>query len=228
VPVKARIRVLNGLHQVPDGQRICVWTKPGRVAMLTLTRAPRQQLPDLVFDYVVWRGGAPELAGSDVHVPPDKELDRYAIGNLTDEMGVDFDPGGGKVSEDAPGADVSPQTRANGLKVLSGALITMLPKGNPGTYAACAGVPADQRRVGVPNLYDREAGSHICVYLYSGRVAMLTMASVPSSEKPALDLYVVVWQGTTGTQSVSTEPAPWIRAPLNPGETASKVRKARQ
>jgi hypothetical protein len=227
VPVKQRLHVLHGLYRVPDGQRICVWTKPGRVAMITLIRAPRQQLPDLVFDYVVWRGGAPE-PGPPVEVPPDKELDRYAVGNLTDEMGIDLDPGGGKAAADAPDVDVAPQTHANAVHIMSGALIALLPKGSPGSYAACAGVPADQLRVGVPGLYGQAEGTHMCVYLYSGRVALLTMSSVPSSDKPALDLYVVIWQGTNGARPVATEPPPWIRAPLKPGETSSKVRKTRQ
>ena len=227
VPVNKRVRMLSGLHGVPDGQHICVWTKPGHVVMLTLTRAPRQQLPDVVFDYVVWRGTAPPSRPK-AYVPPDTEIDRYAISNITDDKGVDFDPGGGVVSKDASGVDLWSQSQANAMKVMSGNLITMLPNGAPGTYQTCADVPQDKRKVGVGSLYDKAPGTRICVYLYSGRVVLLTLASTPSAAIPEIAFYAVVWHGTNGAQPVATEPPPWIRAPLSPGETASKVRKTRQ
>ena len=49
--------------------------KPGHTVLMTLTRAPRLQEPDLVFDYVVWQGVAP-ASQPEIGPPPGTELGR--------------------------------------------------------------------------------------------------------------------------------------------------------
>ena len=57
-PARDRILQIHGLHDLPAGRNICVWTTDGRVAMLTLDRAPDAAGGALSFHYVVWQFGS--------------------------------------------------------------------------------------------------------------------------------------------------------------------------
>jgi hypothetical protein len=207
IPADRRLLVLRGLHQLRHGTRLCVYTTEGRVALLTLVRAPRLREPDLVFDYVVWQGTAPESPPP----APVAEGTQLITASLTldDADGVDVDAGGAVVPQTAAESDVTPLHRGGDLRVDNGAHIARLQPGSPATYAACAGVPPAARVVGVNGIRDQGPDQRICVYTYAGHVAMLTVPRPPAPNEKGLRLNIIVWQGPH--QKGPPSPAPWVR-----------------
>lgn len=59
VPARDLTDQVRGLYDVEAGAALCVWTREGRVAMLTLTEAPSQQSGVFSFDFVVWEPEPP-------------------------------------------------------------------------------------------------------------------------------------------------------------------------
>jgi hypothetical protein len=197
--------VLRGLHDVPDGRRFCVYTRLGRVGMATLTRPPRLQREDLVFDYVVWQGTAPPVSPA-IPAAPGTELRRAAI-TLPDPMGLDIDGTVSVVPQDDSRVDVTPYGKGSVLSVADSALIGVLPVGSTPTYAACASLPAATRTTAVPELRSLPRGQSICLYSYPGRVAMLTPVRPTDDGHPDLALTIVVWQGPPTVGIPGQEPA---------------------
>jgi DNA-binding SARP family transcriptional activator len=209
VPPATRDSVLRGLHDVPGGRRFCVYTRLGRVAMATLTRPPRLQREDVVFDYVVWQGTAPPVSPA-IPAAPGTELRRAAI-TLPDPMGLDIDGTVSVVPQDDSRVDVTPYGKGSVLRVADSALIGVLPVGSTPTYAACASLPAATRTTAVPELRSLPRGQSICLYSYPGRVAMLTPVRPTDDGHPDLALTIVVWQGAPTVGIPGQEPAPWDR-----------------
>ncbi len=212
IPETARQTTLFGTYAMPDGQRICLWTRPGRIVLMTLTHAPRQQRPDVAFDYVVWQGTAPTTVASLPPRPPDTQEDAFRLGGMVDGDGVNVDSGGAKVAFPSPHADASMNRGGRDFKVENGAILAPLPDQAPGEYASCANIPPEKYKVGV-ELLSKKEGFRFCLYAYSGRVAMVTLSRRPTADIPSLDLDFVVWRGTAGTGPVSETPAPWNRGP---------------
>jgi hypothetical protein len=114
--------------------------------------------------------------------------------------------------QDDPGVDVTPYGKGNVLRVVSAALIGLLPQGSSPTYDACASLPAEKRVVAVPELRGLPPRRAVCLYSYPGRVAMLTLAQPTDDAHPDLMFNVVVWQGAPPAAGpAGQEPAPWDR-----------------
>lgn len=224
IPAGLRIDVLHGLHAVPDGRRFCVYTAPGRVALATLTRAPRMQHQDLIFNYVVWRGTAPESAPV-IPVPPGTELARIAV-TVADRDALDIDGTGAIVPQDAPGADLSPYFRGDVLRVKASAVIGLLPEGSPATYQACANLPAPARRLNVSGVRTLLPGRRMCLFSHPGRVALLTVVHPPSDDDPLVRLNVIIWQDSVADGPPGQEPAPWDRDQYPNGDATEKRAEA--
>jgi hypothetical protein len=223
IAVTDRVQTLLGTYGLPDGQRICLWTKPGRAVLMTLTRAPRQQQPEVIFDYVVWQGAAPVSPRPVAPMPADTNEDSYSLGSLTDEIGVNIDPGGGKVDPNSDMVDMSFNGKATKLKVERGALLALIPDGAPTAYATCTGVDPDKIKVGL-DLQGRPAGFRFCLFAYSGRVALVSVSRTATPDLPSVDLDVVIWRGTFGADATSDEPAPWNRGPYTTDQRARIAR----
>jgi hypothetical protein len=223
IPPALRIDVFRGLHEVPDGRRFCVYTAPGRVALVTLTSAPRMQHQDLIFDYVVWHGTAPESAP--VIPLPGTEVVRFAA-TVADRDAIDIDGTGAVVPQDAPGADLSPYLWGDVLRVKAAAVIGLLPEGSPATYQACANLPATERRLNVSDVRTLRPGRRMCLYSHPGRVALLTLVHPPSDDDPLVRLNIIIWQDSVADGPAGQEPAQWDRDQYPNGDATEKKAEA--
>jgi hypothetical protein len=55
VPADRMVVTVRGLYAIAAPRNMCVWTKEGRVAMLTLDETPSPRKGTLALHYVVWQ-----------------------------------------------------------------------------------------------------------------------------------------------------------------------------
>lgn len=55
VPAERLVVTVRGLYAIPAPRNLCVWTREGRVAMLTLDETPSPRRGTLALHYVVWQ-----------------------------------------------------------------------------------------------------------------------------------------------------------------------------
>jgi hypothetical protein len=55
VPAEQLVVTVRGLYAIPAPRNLCVWTREGRVAMLTLDETPSPRTGTLSMHYVVWQ-----------------------------------------------------------------------------------------------------------------------------------------------------------------------------
>ncbi len=55
VPAERLVVTVRGLYAIPAPRNLCVWTREGRVAMLTLDQTPSPRSGTLALHYVVWQ-----------------------------------------------------------------------------------------------------------------------------------------------------------------------------
>ena len=59
VPAERLVVTVRGLYAIPAPRNMCVWTREGRVAMLTLDETPSPRSGTLALHYVVWQPPGP-------------------------------------------------------------------------------------------------------------------------------------------------------------------------